>query len=107
MYQSRANAYRTVGVQSASPERILDEVFQRLQLDCQRALAAIESDDVKGRSEQIGHAVKLAGALEVNLDSELTRSSAPTWLACTATFGLVSWTRTSSVTPGRCERRWI
>ena len=25
MYQSRANAYKTVGVQSASPERILDE----------------------------------------------------------------------------------
>lgn len=71
MYQARANAYKTVGVQSASPERILDEVFQRIQLDCQRAITAIESDDVKDRCEQLGHAIKLVGALEVSLDKEL------------------------------------
>ena len=71
MYQARANAYKTVGVQSASPERILDEVFQRIQLDCQRAVTAIEDDDVKERCEQIGHAIKLVRALEVSLDTEL------------------------------------
>ncbi len=71
MYQARANAYKTVGVQSASPQRILDEVFQRIELDCQRAITAIENEDVKGRCEQIGHAIKLVGALEVSLDSEL------------------------------------
>lgn len=71
MYQARANAYKTVGVQSASPQRILDEVFQRIELDCQRAITAIENDDVKGRCEQIGHAIKLVGALEVSLDTEL------------------------------------
>ncbi|MGH1344466.1 MAG: flagellar export chaperone FliS [Nannocystales bacterium] len=71
MYQARANAYKTVGVQSASPQRILDEVFQRIELDCQRAITAIESNDVKARCEQLSHAIKLIGALEVSLDSEL------------------------------------
>lgn len=71
MYQARANAYKTIGFQSASPERILDEVFQRIELDCQRAVTAIENDDVKDRCEQLGHAIKLVGALAVSLDSEL------------------------------------
>lgn len=71
MYQPRANAYKTVGVQSASPERILDEVFLRIQLDCRRAVTAIEDDDIKERCEQIGHAIKLVRALEVSLDTEL------------------------------------
>lgn len=71
MYQARANAYKTVGVQSASPERILDEVFRRIQLDCERAMKAIENKDVKDRCEQLGHAIKLVGALEVSLDNEL------------------------------------
>lgn len=71
MYQSRANAYKTVGVQSASPERILDEVFQRIRVDCQRALMAIESDDVDTRCKQISHAIKLVDALESSLDTAL------------------------------------
>ncbi len=71
MYQSRANAYKTVGVQSASPERILDEVFQRIRVDCQRALTAIENDDVETRCKQISHAIKLVDALESSLDSAL------------------------------------
>jgi len=71
MYQSRANAYKTVGVQSASPERILDEVFQRIRLDCQRALTAIENRDIQTRCEQISHAIKLVDALEASLDKEL------------------------------------
>ncbi len=71
MYQSRANAYKTVGVQSASPQRILDEVFQRIHLDCQRALTAIDAGDVPERCEQITHALKLVGALETSLDSEM------------------------------------
>lgn len=71
MYQSRANAYKTVGVQSASPQRILDEVFQRIRVDCQRALSAIEQADIKARCEQIGHAIKLVDALEASLDREM------------------------------------
>ena len=71
MYQSRANAYKTVGVQSASPERILDEVFQRIRVDCERALTAIEGGDVQTRCEQISHAIKLVDALESSLDREL------------------------------------
>ena len=71
MYQSRANAYKTVGVQSASPQRILHEVFQRIHLDCQRAVRAIENKDVPARCEQITHALKLVAALETSLDREL------------------------------------
>ncbi|MCR9162729.1 MAG: flagellar export chaperone FliS [Nannocystaceae bacterium] len=71
MYQSRANAYKTVGVQSASPERILDEVFQRIRVDCQRALSALESNDVDTRCKQISHAIKLVDALESSLDTAL------------------------------------
>lgn len=71
MYESRANAYKTVGVQSASPQRILEEVFQRVHLDCQRALTAIEAGDVAERCHQITHALKLVAALETSLDSEM------------------------------------
>jgi flagellar protein FliS len=71
MYQSRANAYKTVGVQSASPQRILDEVFQRIRLDCQRAITAIENDDIPERCAQLGHAIKLVDALETSLDKEM------------------------------------
>jgi flagellar protein FliS len=71
MYQSRANAYKKVGVESASPQRILDEVFQRIRVDCQRAINAIEEGDVRTRCEQITHAIKLVDALETSLDSEM------------------------------------
>jgi len=71
MYQSRANAYKKVGVQSASPERILDEVFQRIRVDCQRALTAMDGGDVPERCKQISHAIKLVDALETSLDSTL------------------------------------
>ena len=91
MYQARANAYKTVGVQSASPQRILDEVFQRIELDCQRAVTAIEGGDVKGRCEQIGHAIKLVRALEVSLDKELAPE------LCENLAGLYRYVRTRLV----------
>ena len=34
-------------------------------------MTAIENGDVKDRCEQLGHAIKLVGALEVSLDNEL------------------------------------
>lgn len=95
MYQARANAYKTVGVQSASPERILEEVFQRLLLDCQRAVTAIEDEDVKERCEQIGHAIKLVTALEVSLDSALAPE------LCSNLVGLYGYVRARLVDGNR------
>lgn len=91
MYQSRANAYKTVGVQSASPERILDEVFQRIRVDCQRALTAIENGDIQTRCEQIAHAIKLVDALEASLDRELAPE------LCTNLVGLYGYVRSRLV----------
>jgi flagellar secretion chaperone FliS len=91
MYQSRANAYKTVGVQSASPERILEEVFSRIELDCERAISAIKNADVKDRCAQLGHAIKLVGALEVSLDRELAPE------LCANLYGLYGYVRTRLV----------
>ncbi len=71
MYSSAARAYRTVRVESASPARVLEEVFERIELDCELARTAIQDENLADRCKALSHALKLVGALEASLDEEL------------------------------------
>ncbi len=71
MYSSAARAYRTVRVESASPARVLEEVFERIELDCELPRTAIQDENLADRCKALSHALKLVGALEASLDEEL------------------------------------
>lgn len=61
-------AYRSVAVETATPTRILDELFQRFDRDCGDALGCLQRKDIAGRGRAIGHAVQIVGALASALD---------------------------------------
>lgn len=69
MHARAASAYRKVAVESASPARVLDELFRRIRLDFQLARSAIEGGDVAGRCTALSEAMHLVGALESGLDT--------------------------------------
>ena len=70
MYQSATQAYRSVSITSASSERILDDVFARIDQWCTVAISAIERGDIAGRGKAIGSAIELLTALATALDHE-------------------------------------
>ncbi|MDZ4693550.1 MAG: flagellar export chaperone FliS [Deltaproteobacteria bacterium] len=68
MYARAAGSYKKVSLDSATPERILDEVFVRFSRDCSQARTCIENNDqVTGRSH-LAHALELLWALRGALD---------------------------------------
>lgn len=71
MYARGANAYRKVAVESASPARILDELFVRLRRDIREAHDALDVGDVKTRCERLAHALRIVDALRSALDHTL------------------------------------
>ncbi len=70
MYGRAANTYRKVSVHSASPARVLDELFLRLLRDVEEAKGAIERHDLKAKGELIGHAMAIVAELECALDRD-------------------------------------
>lgn len=66
-----ANAYKKVSVESASPTRVLDELFTRLRLDLRLAREAIAAADVPERCRALSQALQLVGALESGLDASV------------------------------------
>jgi len=77
MHNRAANAYRRVYLESATPTRMLDELYARLLRDCARARAAILARDATGKGREIAHALQI---LEV-LGSSLDGSAAPELVA--------------------------
>lgn len=61
------NAYLQASVQTASPARLLIMLYDRLSLDCQRAIAAQESGDHAEAHEQLLHAQAIVGELQSSL----------------------------------------
>jgi flagellar protein FliS len=68
-----AHAYRRVNIESASPTRILDELYGRLLRDCAEAKQAISVGDIAGKQAAIDHALRIVGELA----SSLERDAAP------------------------------
>ncbi len=71
MYSRAASAYKKVAVESASPQRVLDELFSRILFDLRRALAGITNNDVVERCKALSEALQLVGALENALDTSV------------------------------------
>ncbi|CAM3668852.1 flagellar export chaperone FliS [Nocardioides zeicaulis] len=60
-------AYLQASVETASPARLLIMLYDRLSLDCQRALAAQESGDHAEAHEQLLHAQAIVAELQSSL----------------------------------------
>jgi len=71
MYARAASAYKKVSVESASPARVLDELFQRLRLDFRLAKEAMAAEQIAPRCNALSHALKLVNALEASLDRDV------------------------------------
>lgn len=71
-----AQAYRKVAVDSASPVRVLDELYARFLLDCDRAKAAIGSKQMAEKGAALSHGLaivdELIAALDMKVAPELT-----------------------------------
>jgi len=68
MYARASKAYKKVHLESASKERILDELYGRLLRDCRDARTAIENNRVVAKSEAINHAMSIVNELVSALD---------------------------------------
>ena len=60
-------AYLQASVETASPARLLVMLYDRLVLDCRRAVAAQESGDQRGRRIQLLHAQDIVAELQSSL----------------------------------------
>jgi flagellar protein FliS len=63
-----ANVYRRVYIESASPTKTLDEVFERILLHCREAAEGIGRKDFAYKGVAISKALAFIGALESSVD---------------------------------------
>jgi flagellar protein FliS len=74
-------AYRGVAVESASPKRLLDEMFVRIEKECALAAAHIDSGDIAGRGNAVNKAVELLDVLAAGIDHDAIPELAPNLVA--------------------------
>ncbi len=70
MHARKLIAYKKTFVDSASPARLLDELYTRLLSDLDDIAAALEARDVKRRGESLNHAMRIVEELALALDHE-------------------------------------
>jgi flagellar secretion chaperone FliS len=63
-----ASAYRNVYIDSASPTKTLDEVYERILLHCREAAEGIGRKDFAKKGVAISKALAFVGALEASID---------------------------------------
>jgi flagellar biosynthetic protein FliS len=68
MYARKLNAYKKVHLETASPARMLDELFARCLRDLDECRAFIASKDVVKKSALADHALAIIGELDAALD---------------------------------------
>jgi flagellar protein FliS len=71
MYARAARSYQNVFLESASPAKLLDELYERLLRDMRDAAAAIQVKNVAAKGEYISHALAIVGELAAALDHRL------------------------------------
>ena len=71
MYARAARSYQKTYLESASPARLIDEMYQRLLRDIETARQGIAEKDAKKRGEAISHGIEIVGAMHVALDRKL------------------------------------
>lgn len=68
MTRTPTSAYRQDTGHSASPVRLVVILHEQLVHDMQRALTAIEKQDIEGRAREINHALLIVGQLQGSLN---------------------------------------
>ncbi|MBI4509599.1 MAG: flagellar export chaperone FliS [Deltaproteobacteria bacterium] len=63
-----ARAYQKVAVVSASPGRILDDLFERAILECERARECIGNRDTSGKAKAVAKVIEIVSTLQAALD---------------------------------------
>jgi flagellar protein FliS len=71
MYARAARSYKNVYLESASPARLIDEMYARLLRDLADGRAGLMARDPLQRGEALGHALDIVGALHAALDRQL------------------------------------
>jgi len=62
------HAYRESAVHSASPVRLVMLLYEQIVQDLQRALNALERNDIEQRSREMDRALAIVGQLQATLD---------------------------------------
>jgi flagellar protein FliS len=68
MYARAIRSYQKVHLESASPARLLDELYERLLRDLAQAADAIRARAPAKKGELLGHALAIVGELRAALD---------------------------------------
>jgi len=68
MRSRAASVYRNVFIDSASPTKTLDEVYERILLHCREAAEGIGRKDFGGKGVAISKALAFVAALESSVD---------------------------------------
>lgn len=84
------SAYVESSVQTASPARLLVMLYDRLALDCRRALDLQDAGDHQGAHRQLVHAQDIVAELQATLDKDA-------WDGATLLDGLYSHLRVQLV----------
>jgi flagellar biosynthetic protein FliS len=71
MYARAARSYRNVYLESASPARLIEEMYARLERDLDELRTALADGDVARRGAAASHALAVVGALASALDRKL------------------------------------
>jgi flagellar secretion chaperone FliS len=68
MYRQFAQTYQKVALESAPPDQILDQLYNRLLLDLAGVSEAITQRDIPRRTKVVDHALRILEALRLCLD---------------------------------------
>lgn len=71
MYARAAKQYKSTYIQSASPVRLIEEMYRRLFQDIEEARVGIQTKDAKRRGEALKHALQIVAALHRALDRRM------------------------------------
>lgn len=64
------NQYKTIGVESASPHKLIQMLFETYLMRVDQAVIAIEQKDMSAKGTAISKALAILGGLEEGLDLE-------------------------------------
>jgi flagellar protein FliS len=71
MYARAQHSYKKTYLESASPARLIDEMYLRLLRDIEVGRTGIAEKDPKKRGEALSHGMAIVGALHTALDRRL------------------------------------
>ena len=68
MSYGRLNAYQRVATKADTPAARLDGIFERVLIECRRAVEYIRTRDIGGKARALDRSIELIGELQAALD---------------------------------------